>query len=120
MLFVGEAVISREEVTQLLQSWLEGASEPLQVWNWAQDAKDEAVMADDLVRDLVDCLASLPFDMITVEDVPVMLDALANPQSETDLSINLLWNHLDGVHADVRREALRDDAFCGQFCDGME
>ena len=113
-------MISREEVTQLLQSWLEGASEPLQVWNWAQDAKDEAVMADDLVRDLVDCLASLPFDMITVEDVPVMLDALANPQSETDLSINLLWNHLDGVHADVRREALRDDAFYGQFCDGME
>jgi hypothetical protein len=48
-----------------------------------------------------------------------MLDALANPVSETDLSVNLLWNHLDGINPDGRRSELQDHPFYGQFCDGM-
>ena len=50
----------------------------------------------------MDTLAYLPFDMITTEDAAVMLDALANPVEETDLSINLLWNHIDGIATDAR------------------
>ena len=49
-----------------------------------------------------------------------MLDALGNPPQETDLSINLLWNHLDMVPTDGRRFELRDHPFYGQFVDGVD
>lgn len=104
----------------MLREWQQGKKDALNVWEWAQAAKQGGALADDLVRDLVDCLVALPFDMIIASDAQVMLDALANPLEETDLSINLLWNHLDGINADARRGALRDDPFYGQFCDGMD
>jgi hypothetical protein len=104
----------------LLHDWQQGERDPLAVWEWAQAAKQEGHPADELVRDLVDCLATLPFDFIIVDDAEVMLDALANPVEETDLSVNLLWNHLDGINADGRRDRLRSDPFYGQFCDGMD
>lgn len=107
-------------MTEVLQSWHAGQMDPMAVWEWAQTAKQDNTPADELVRDLVDCLATLPFDLIVVEDAEVMLDALANPPEETDLSVNLLWNHLDGINADGRREQLRGDSFYGQFCDGMD
>lgn len=113
-------MISREQVAQVLRAWQQGQKDALQVWEWAQAAKENGAVEDDLVRDLVDCLATLPFDMIVAADAEVMLDALANPPEETDLSINLLWNHLDGINADGRRGELRDDPFYGQFCDGMD
>jgi hypothetical protein len=113
-------LISRDEVRQLLTAWAAGDKDELTVWQWAETAKSKGEMQDDLVRDLVDTLAALPFDMITTDDVEVMLDALANPPDEVDLSVNLLWNHIDGINADGRRYVLKDHAFYGQFCDGMD
>ncbi len=95
----------------------------LEVWQWGQDTQagfKESAPEDDLVQDIVDTLAGLPFDMIEVSDVEVMLDALANPPEETDLSVNLLWNHLDGISVDERRYRNREHPFYGQFGDGME
>lgn len=112
-------MISREEVEQLLKSWRAGETDELAVWQWGEAAKEAGAMADELVRDLVDTLAALPFDMITVDDIEVMMDALGNPPNETDLSVNLLWNHLDGINADGRRYDLRDHPFYGQFADGL-
>ena len=116
---MGEMVIAREQVKQVLQDWVAGTMDELQVWQWGEQAKEVGDCADALVRDLVDTLAVLPFDMITSEDALVMLDALANPLDETDLSVNLLWNHLDGISPDGRRDALKEHEFYGQFCDGM-
>ena len=117
-------MISREELGQVLRDWRAGDKDPLTVWQWAEQAREvtreSGGAADELVRDVVDCLAVLPFDMIVVEDAEVMLDALANPLDETDLSINMLWNHLDGIPTDGRRHDLVDHPFYGQFCDGME
>ena len=112
-------MIEREEVKTLLQDWLVGGKTELEVWQWAEQAKETGQPGDNLVRDLIDTLATLPFDMITPDDVPVLMDALNNPVSETDLSINLLWNHLDGIDTDGRRHVLKDHPFYGQFCDGM-
>ena len=116
----GERLISREEVVALLRAWANGEKDELAVWQWAEAAKSGNAMQDDLVRDLVDTLVNLPFDMITTDDIEVMLDALANPPDETDLSINLLWNYIDGINTDGRRYALKDHPFYGQFCDGMD
>ena len=116
---MGGKVIAREQVKQVLEDWVAGTMDELQVWQWGEQAKEAGGSADALVRDLVDTLAVLPFDMITSEDALVMLDALANPLGETDLSVNLLWNHLDGISPDGRREALKEHVFYGQFCDGM-
>lgn len=112
-------MITREELTTLLNAWLAGSKTELDVWQWAEQAKAQGDAADDLVRDLVDNLATLPFDMLTTEDVPVLLDALGNPIEETDLSVNLLWNHIDGIDTDGRRQLLKDHPFYGEFCDGM-
>ena len=117
-------MITRQELSGLLNDWVAGTKDELAVWQWAEAAKAgdgaKGELEDELVRDLVDTLAMLPFDFITTEDVAVMLDALANPKEETDLSVNLLWNHLDGINADQRRYVLKDHPFYGQFCDGMD
>jgi len=113
-------LLSREQVEAVLRAWQQEEKDPLAVWQWAQAAREQNAPADELVRDLLDCLSTLPFDFIVVDDAEVMLDALANPVEETDLSINLLWNHLDGISTDSRRETLRHDPFYGQFCDGMD
>ena len=112
-------MIEREEVKTLLQDWTVGKKTELEVWQWAEQAKETGQPGDELIRDLIDTLVTLPFDMITPDDVPVLMDALNNPVTETDLSINLLWNHLDGIDTDGRRHALKDHPFYGQFCDGM-
>ncbi len=104
---------------EILEAWLSGARDELAVWQWAETAKDNDECADELVRDIVDSLAALPFDLIMAEDASVFLDALANPVDETDLSVNLVWNHLDGINSDARRHELTDHPFYGQFCDGM-
>ena len=111
-------MITRDDLGKLLAAWHSGEIDELAVWQWAEAARAES-RADELVRDLVDTLAALPFDMIIKDDIPVMQDALANPVEEADLSVNLLWNHLDGIAADQRRYDLRDHPFYGQFCDGM-
>ncbi len=108
---------TREELTDLLQKWRDGSVEELEVWQWGQTAREAGAHEDELVADIVDNLAALPYDMIVREDVDVMLDALANPSDETDLSINLLWNHIDGLDVDGRRQALSDHPFYGEFRD---
>ncbi len=112
-------MIAREQVQQVLNAWVTGEQDELAVWQWAETAKSDGEYADELVRDIVDSLATLPFDLIVADDAAVFLDALANPAAETDLSVNLLWNHLDGINTDARRFELADHPFYGQFCDGM-
>ena len=112
-------MIAREQVRKVLEDWVAGEMDELQVWRWGEQAKKARAPEDALVQDLLDTLAVLPFDMITTLDAEVMLDALANPVAETDLSVNLLWNHLDGINPDGRRSELQDHPFYGQFCDGM-
>jgi hypothetical protein len=111
-------VTTRDDLRTVLAAWQSGEKDELTVWQWAEAAQAEQP-EDKLVRDLVDVLAGLPFDLILKDDIPVMQDALANPPTETDLSINLLWNHLDGIYTDQRRQELSDHPFYGQFCDGM-
>lgn len=113
----------RADVKAVLDAWVAGDMAELAVWEWGQQTRAQLAQtpaADELVRDIVDTLAALPFDMITSEDAVVMLDALANPVEETDLSVNLLWNHLDGISADERRYQHREHPFYGQFADGLD
>ena len=99
--------------------WQSGARDELSIWEWASEAvearKTSGTNADELVRDILDLLAALPYEMVVAQDLPVILDALANPLDETDLSINLLWNHMDAVDVDTRRLQHSDHPFYGQF-----
>ena len=110
-------MIKREELIQTLQSWVAADIGELAVWEWGEQAKSDGAFECELVSDLVGLMAALPYEMLVVEDVEVFLDALANPLHETDLSINLLWNHMDMVDVDTRREQYREHAFYGQFYD---
>ncbi len=118
-------MITREQLVETLELWRRDQKDELTLWQWAEEAKQqirrqhqqEQGQVDELVRDIVDLLAALPYEMVLKDDVAVFLDALANPAEETDLSINLLWNHMDGVDVDSRRESLSNHPFYGQFYD---
>lgn len=112
---------TRAELIEVLQAWTQQQMDEQAVWEWStreRDAMGERRANDVLVQDILDTLVGLPFDLITTEDALVMLDALDNPVDETDLSVNLLWNHLDMVNTDGRRYELRDHPFYAQFIDG--
>ena len=111
-------MIAREGVKAKLLAWQSGEENELGIWRWADDLKRDIAntpAADDLVRDIIDLLAALPYEMLVAEDIDVLLDALANPPEDTDLSINLLWNHMDGFDADSRRAEYANHPFYGEF-----
>lgn len=108
---------TRSELVELLSGWCGGSLDELHVWQWSQEARETGDHEDELVNDIVANLAALPYDMILTEDAEVMLDALRNPPDETDLSINLLWNHIDAIDVDSRRARMREHAFYGAFSD---
>lgn len=108
--------MERSELNTVLTQWLHNEMDELQVWQWAGEQLEQGFApADELVKDIVELLAALPYEMVLREDLAVFLDALANPAAETDLSINLLWNHMDTVNVDSRRLQHADHPFYGQF-----
>ncbi|MEM9624147.1 MAG: hypothetical protein AAF993_21085 [Pseudomonadota bacterium] len=113
--------MTRAQIQHILQQWQAGAMDELAVWQWGeqarQDYREQGGGDDELTRDILDLLAALPYEMLVVEDATVLLDALANPRDETDLSVNLLWNHMDSVEVDTRREVYAQHPFYGQFND---
>lgn len=108
--------VTRAETRELLAAWIAGEVDPRTVWTWAQHAREGQSFEDELVRDIVDVLETLPHDLIVVADAEVMVYGLGNPADEADLAQNLLWNHLDGIDEEARRAELRDDPFYGPFC----
>ena len=111
-------MISREETKAVLDEWLAGTREPKSVWQWAESKKAEGGPEDDLVRDIIDILSGLPYDLVIKEDGEIMAYTLSNPPEEADLGQNLLWNHFDGLDTDSRRSGLADDPFYGPFAGG--
>ncbi|MEM7077692.1 MAG: hypothetical protein AAF513_03585 [Pseudomonadota bacterium] len=106
-------------MSKILQDWVDGSSSEAQVWEWATSVKGVEAPSDPFVRDVVDVLESLPYDLITTEDAELMLDALSNPEDEADLSQNLLWNHMDFIDTEARRRDLRDHPFYGPYTAGI-
>ena len=110
-------MIGREETLAQLLAWQAGTASPETVWQWAAQHKSSGQPAEDaLVRDVIDVLADLPQDLVTLEEAEIMIYGLSNPPAEADLAQNLLWNHLDGLDMDARRRALAEDPFYGPFC----
>ncbi|MEM7098824.1 MAG: hypothetical protein AAF541_11240 [Pseudomonadota bacterium] len=111
--------MTRKELIGVLTQWQSGERDELAIWEWAAESVEARQAngpdADELVRDIMDLLGALPYEMVIVDDLPVFLDALENPLEETDLSINLLWNHMDAVDVDTRRLQHAEHPFYGQF-----
>lgn len=111
---MGES-ITRDVLSNMLIAWREQRIDESAVWQWALQVREDASVADELVRDIVDALTTLPYDLIVVRDVDVFLDALANPLDELDLSINLLWNHLDSIPDQGRESEYAQHPFYAPF-----
>lgn len=116
---------TRAEALDWLTRWHSGRCDAEAIWQWAAELKarqadGEALHCeDDLVRDIIDVLATLPQDLILREDAEVMIYGLSNPPEEADLAQNLLWNHIDGLDLQQRRRELQDDPLYGPFCADM-
>ncbi len=114
-------MIERKVARDKVKAWLDGVLTAADVWQWAMETQYQNVESgvgyeDDLVRDIVDILAALPQDLITLEEAEVMLYGLDNPPDEADLAQNLLWNHIDAIDPEERRRSLAEDPFYAEFC----
>lgn len=112
---------TRTDTLAWLHRWRQGDASAEQVWQWASEcaaahSQGQTEYEDELVRDVIDVLAALPQDLIILEDADVMIYGLENPADEADLAQNLLWNHLDTIDSQARRQLLADDPFYGPFC----
>jgi hypothetical protein len=99
-------VLDRVKLLQQAELWKQGSVDSEAMWLWSLQA----------VRDALDMLCSIPEDLLISEDTEVIFDALGNPEDQTDLSCNLLWNYLDMVDTRSRRATLAQDPFYGPYC----
>ena len=113
-------MIDRHSTKSVLDAWIKGEKDAEAVWRWAEEAHAGQSYEDDLVRDIVEVLATLPQDLITEEEAEVMSYGLGNAPEEADLAQNLLWNHIDGIDTEERRRRLSDHPLYGPYCAGVE
>ena len=109
-------VLDRVKMLQQVELWRQGSIDSEAMWLWSLQAKAEMKVVDAAVRDALDMLCSIPEDLLISEDTEVIFDALGNPEDQTDLSCNLLWNYLDMIDTRGRRTTLAQDPFYGPYC----
>ncbi|RPG31203.1 MAG: hypothetical protein CBC52_003695 [Gammaproteobacteria bacterium TMED92] len=108
--------LARSELIEQITAWQSGQLQSEAMWNWALQQRAECKPVDVAVRDTLDMLCGIPEDLLLPEDAEVMLDALANPPDQADLSSNLLWNYADMIDQSARRRMLVEDPFYAPFC----
>lgn len=109
-------ILDRVKMLQQVELWRQGSIDSEAMWLWSLQAKAEMQVVDAAVRDALDMLCSIPEDLLISEDTQVIFDALGNPEAQTDLSCNLLWNYLDMIDTRSRRATLAQDPFYGPYC----
>ena len=110
-------LLQRNELLKQLKSWQRGELPAESIWRWALELKERDYSpADAVIQDVVDVLADIPQDLITLEDAQVMVDALETNIGQDELSQNLIWNYFDYLNTEPRKSVLSEDPFYAPFC----
>ena len=110
-------LLQRDELVGQLKGWQNGELHAETIWRWASELKERDYSpADDVIQDVVDVLADIPQDLITLEDAQVMIEALETNIGRDELSQNLLWNYFDYLNTESRKSLLMEDPFYAPFC----
>jgi len=110
-------LLQRNELLKQLKSWQRGDLPAESIWRWALELKERDYSpADAVIQDVVDVLADIPQDLITMEDAQVMIEALETNIGQDELSQNLIWNYFDYLNTEPRKSVLSEDPFYAPFC----
>ena len=110
-------LLQRNELLKQLKSWQRGDLPAESIWRWALELKERDYSpADAVIQDVVDVLADIPQDLITLEDAQVMIEALETNIGQDELSKNLIWNYFDYLNTESRKSVLIEDPFYAPFC----
>ena len=109
-------LLDREELLAKLKDWQNDNLNAELIWRWALELKEAYSPGDKVVQDVVDVLAELPQDLVTVEDAQVMIEALENNLGQEQLSQNLIWNYFDYLDTESRKPTLAEDPLYEPFC----
>ena len=110
-------LLQRDELLEQLKSWQLGDLPAEAIWRWALELKERDYSpADAVIQDVVDVLADIPQDLITMEDAQVMIEALETNIGQDELSQNLIWNYFDYLNTEPRKSVLSEDPFYAPFC----
>ena len=109
-------VLERAELVDKLRNWQAGNVNAEEIWRWSLELKEGYSPGDRVIQDVVDVLAELPQDLVTLEDSQVMIDALETNIGQDQLSQNLIWNYFDYLNTESRKQTLAEDPFYAPFC----
>jgi hypothetical protein len=106
-------IVSQTDVEQLLRAWQQGALTERQVHDWAllrfaADAYEPESAACNAVLAELDCM---DMNLLTTEDVPVLLEMLATADIDAVRS-----KLLSPTTIERRRLSLRTNPFYAKFC----
>ena len=65
-------LLDREELLAKLKDWQNDNLNAESIWRWALELKEAYSPSDRVVQDVVDVLAELPQDLVTVEDLSLI------------------------------------------------
>lgn len=109
-------VIRRDEIIQILKKWLCGELAAREVHDWATDryAVSGYEAEDEIVTEVLSALDILDINLTTVQDVPMLLEAVSLPVDRYDEVSNLLHHQWESISLDERRRICRNDPFYPQ------
>jgi hypothetical protein len=109
-------VVMRDALRQILLSWQAGHMTPHAVHEWASDRYPaRSGPDDDLVTEILARLDMLDMNLITTDDIPVLMQALDLPLAQMAEAIHLLERHDATVDMAARKRALANDPFYGRY-----
>lgn len=109
--------VTRDTVRHILLSWQAGQMAPRDVHEWASDHyPTHETVADDLVIEILARLDMLDMNLMTPDDIPVLVNALDLPEQRMDEAFRLLEQHDAAVDIATRKQKLGNDPFYRWFC----
>jgi hypothetical protein len=102
----------------MLQAWQEGRMAPGEVHSWAEEryAAPAFEPEDEVANEILGCLDMLDINLTTVEDVPVLLEALDVSAGNVTAAQTLLSLHAEAIDVKARRRSLAGDPLYAPFC----
>jgi hypothetical protein len=98
--------VTREELQDVLLKWQKGIVKPIDVLKWAEERYELEQLQDEVVIEILTLLDSLHFSRITVEDVPIFLQALSLPKEREKKSLEMLQRYFDTIDFETRESPI--------------
>ncbi|HJW71888.1 MAG TPA: hypothetical protein VJ486_03460 [Geothrix sp.] len=110
-------IVSRKDLRLLLTRWQSGEVAAPEVHQWAEDrfATDIWVPEDDVVNEVLGTLDMLDINLVIVEDIPVLLQALEMGPGLVDDVARLLEDHWKVIPMLQRAKTLVTDPLYASF-----